>query len=335
MRRRTYILAAAGAALLFAPGLASSQGLGGFLRAIKPPPFNTPIKKSATPAADGQSADQPQTAAAAAPAAPVRVGPPPPPPAVPRPGPGWINPDPENTWVIETSKGVIVAELEPALAPATVERIKRLTRAGFYDNRKFFRVIDEFMAQTGDPENNGEGGSALPDIPGEFSMRRKSNTIFTVVPSKAGFTGFIGSVPVLTQPDAQMAITADGAVPTHGMFCPGVLGMARGNEPNSANSQCFLMRQYYPSLDGSYAAFGRVLTGLDVVRAIKTGEPPSEPMDLMVRARMMADIPEAERPKVQVMDTRSAEFYAYSLAWSASQGDKADICKLDIPAVVQ
>ena len=306
--------------------MASSQGLGKLLQALKPPPFNTPIKKSATPAADQAAAAQ----AAAAPAPP-----PPPPPAVPRPGPGWISPDPENTWVIDTTKGQIIAELDPVLAPATVERIRVLTRAGFYDNRKFFRVIDDFMAQTGDPDNDGEGGSALPDLHGEFSIRRRMGMPFSPLPTKIGFTGFVGSVPVMSQPDAQMAITADGAVSTHGMFCPGVLGMARGNEPNSANSQFFLMRQNYPSLDGGYTAFGRVLTGLDVVRTIKVGEPPSEPMDVVVKARMLADIPPAERPKIQVMDTRSTEFYTYSLAWSASQGDKADICKLDIPAVVQ
>jgi cyclophilin family peptidyl-prolyl cis-trans isomerase len=77
--------------------------------------------------------------------------------------------DPENTIIMETTKGRVVIELRPDLAPGHVERIKTLSRQGFYDNVPFHRVIDGFMAQTGDPTGTGTGGSDLPDLKAEFN----------------------------------------------------------------------------------------------------------------------------------------------------------------------
>ncbi|WP_274424113.1 peptidylprolyl isomerase [Chelativorans sp. YIM 93263] len=77
--------------------------------------------------------------------------------------------DPENTIVMETTKGKVVIELMPDVAPAHVARIKELSREGFYDNVVFHRVIDGFMAQTGDPTGTGTGGSDKPDLEAEFS----------------------------------------------------------------------------------------------------------------------------------------------------------------------
>ena len=77
--------------------------------------------------------------------------------------------DPENTLIMETTKGKVVIALRPDLAPKHVERIKKLAREGFYDGIVFHRVIDGFMAQTGDPTGTGSGGSDLPDLKAEFS----------------------------------------------------------------------------------------------------------------------------------------------------------------------
>lgn len=245
--------------------------------------------------------------------------------------------DPDNILVVETSKGRIIAELVPAVAPKTVERVKALTRQGLYDGRTFFRVIDDFMAQTGDPEDTGRGASALPDLEAEFTFRRSADMRMVQVPNPRQTAGFIGSLPVRTQPDAQMAITADGKVPAYGLFCPGVLGMARSNEPNSGNSQFFFMRQSAEPLNGKYTAFGRVITGLDVVRTIKTGEPVAAPQDTMTKVRLLSDIPAAERPKIQVQATTSPEFAAMMAAKikANTPGGPIDICSLDIPASVQ
>jgi peptidylprolyl isomerase len=78
-------------------------------------------------------------------------------------------PDPENTLVMELKDGIVRIELLPDLAPQHVERLKVLTRQGFYDGIVFHRVLEGFMAQTGDPTGTGRGGSDLPDLPAEFS----------------------------------------------------------------------------------------------------------------------------------------------------------------------
>ncbi len=77
--------------------------------------------------------------------------------------------DPENTLVIDTTKGRVVIAMRPDLAPKHVERIKQLAREGFYDGIAFHRVIDGFMAQTGCPQGTGTGGSSYPNLPAEFS----------------------------------------------------------------------------------------------------------------------------------------------------------------------
>ena len=91
-------------------------------------------------------------------------------------------------------------------------------------------------------------------------------------------------------------------------YCPGVVGIARADDPASANSQFFLMRCHYPTLEKRYAAWGRVIAGQDVVRAIKIGEPVA-PQDRM-KGSPLADIPAAERPKVRVVDPEGPWFKA-------------------------
>jgi len=139
--------------------------------------------------------------------------------------------------------GRVTIQLYPHLAPGHVERIKGLTRAGFYDGLKFHRVIDGFMAQTGDPTATGTGASQLPDLTAEFN-----------------------AIPHLR----------------------GTLSMARSQEPNSANSQFFIMFQPRFSLDRNYTALGRVVSGMQYVDAIQRGEPP-EVMSRMVQVSVAAD----------------------------------------------
>ena len=151
--------------------------------------------------------------------------------------------DPENTIVMETTKGKVVIKLRPDLAPGHVERIKLLAREGFYDGIVFHRVIDGFMAQTGDPTGTGMGGSDLPDIPAEFSGAH---------------------------------------------FGRGAVGMARAQDPNSANSQFFIMFADGGFLDGQYTVWGEVVEGMDAVDALPKGEPPRSPGKI-VSARVAAD----------------------------------------------
>lgn len=247
----------------------------------------------------------------------------------------WRSIDAENTLVIETSKGRVIVELAPKLAPAHVQRIKELTREGFYNGLKFHRVIDTFMAQTGDPLGTGEGGSTKPNLTAEFTFRRGTEDGFTKVNKPAGAEfGFIGSSPVATQPDDIMMMTADGKAGGWGLFCPGVLGMARGDDANSANSQFFLMRQAYPALDKRYTALGRVVSGLAVVRTLKVGEPVVDP-DIMIKVQILADIPAPERPKVRVLNVATAYFGAMADRMKAQKGADFSVCDLELPAEVR
>ena len=262
----------------------------------------------------------------------------------PVPAPGeWRTPDPENVLVFETNKGRIIVEMVPAAAPAHVERVRTLARAKFYDGLTFFRVIDGFMAQTGDPTNTGTGGSELPDLKAEYPFRRGPAPAFTVIDRLPGDfntpsateVGFLGVLPVRSLPSMQMMLAADGKVTSWGLFCSGVMGMARAQSPDSGNSQFFFMRGPYPSLDNNYTAWGRVIVGQNVVGSIKLGEPAPSPQDVMTSVRVLADLPAAQRPKVQVLDVTGPTFKAMVAESKAKAGGRPlNPCDIEIPAKV-
>ena len=135
-----------------------------------------------------------------------------------------------------------------------------------------------------------------------------------------------------------MAVTGDGKVHAWGLYCPGVAGMARGDDNNSANSQFFFMRQAYPALEKRYTVWGTVVSGLDVVRAIKVGDGDNgavtaEP-DRMTRVRVASDLPEAERPAVQVLDAHSTTFGSLVDAARRARGADFSVCDVTLPVQV-
>jgi peptidylprolyl isomerase len=169
--------------------------------------------------------------------------------AVPGAGYAQPKPDPENTVFLDTKDGRIVIRLRPDLAPRHVAQIKTLVRRGFYDGIVFHRVIDGFMAQTGDPTGTGTGRSDLPNIPAEFSAEP---------------------------------------------FRRGTLGMARAQDPNSANSQFFICFDEASFLNRQYTVFGEVVSGMDVVDKIKKGDKARNGTvanpDRIVSMRIAADV---------------------------------------------
>lgn len=249
----------------------------------------------------------------------------------------WRTVAPENLWVIDTSKGRVLVELESRVAPNHVERVRTLTERGFYDGLKFHRVIPDFMAQTGDPQGTGQGGSDLPDLEGEFSFRRGRDAGFSALENGGpGYRGFVGSLPVGTQPDAQMFINADMKVNATPLFCSGSAGMARANSPSSANSQFFLMTGQNDALNGGYTVFGRVVSGMDVVKTLKPGAEAAdgavaEGADIMTSVRMASSLPQGERPSVRVAVAGSAAFNEAVEAARAAKGTNFNICDVEIP----
>lgn len=282
--------------------------------------------------------------ALAAPAAAQEFGgPPPPPPPTPETtvaASEWRAVPAENLLVIETTRGRILVELAPEFAPLHVERIKLLARRGFYDNVPWHRVIDTFMAQTGDPLGNGEGQSPYPDLKAEFTFRRDPAMPFAAAAEPAGArVGFLNALPVQTQPDAVFATSGDGKVHGWGLYCPGVAGMARDEGNDTANSQFFIMRQPYPALDKRYTIWGMTVSGLEVVRALQVGDGDNGMMaqaqpDRMTRVRVAVDIAEAERPAVQVLATDSARFRAMVDETRQARGADFSVCDLVLPTQV-
>ena len=259
-----------------------------------------------------------QTRAAAGTPAPVAAAPPATFPGGLSPA-DWREADPQSTVLFETTRGRIFVELAPWLAPRHVQRIRELARERFYDGVVFHRVIDGFMAQGGDPTGTGTGGSTKPDLPAEFTFRRGMELPFTPMPGATGasLAGFLGGIPVTTMPESNRVIQADRRLPSFANHCPGVASMARSADPGSANSQFFLMRGANLRLDRQYTAWGRVVAGLDVVLALRTGEPVVNP-DRMTRVRVLADLPARERPRVFVERTDGPAFQARLAALAAA-----------------
>jgi peptidylprolyl isomerase len=164
------------------------------------------------------------------------------------------NGDLENIILIELKNGTVKIELLQDVAPQHCNRMKDLARSGAYDNVVFHRVIEGFMAQTGDVANGnaeknfnlnmaGTGGSDLPNLPAEFSKLPHDR---------------------------------------------GTIGAARSQSPDSANSQFFINFSDNNFLNGQYTVYGRVVEGMEFVDAISRGEPPADP-DRMLTMRVASD----------------------------------------------
>ena len=248
----------------------------------------------------------------------------------------WRTPSPDDLLVIDTNRGRIIVEMVPEAAPIFTDRMRELALEHFFDGQTFFRVIEDFMDQTGDPENRGTGGSTKPDVKAEFLFRRGPDTPFTLaVDQSVAEVGFIKSLPVATQSMMLAPMTKDGKVSGFAFYCPGVAGAARGEAENSANSQFFLMRASFPALERKYTAWGRVISGQGAVTQIKTGEPVEDPQDKMLTLRVLSDMPEKDRPKIRVIDPAGKWFKAEVARAQAAGGTSFTACDVNIPVEVK
>ena len=256
------------------------------------------------------------------------------------PDEAWRTVDPENLMVIDTKFGDIAIELFPEIAPAHVTQIKTLTRQGFYNDVVFHRVIDGFMNQTGDGTNgDGTGDSSLPDINAEFTFRRGADMPFTLVTAKqVGQSeigvGFYKNLPIASQPTAQAIFTKDNKVDAFGLHCKGVTSMARTNDPNSANSQFFLMRGEADHLDTQYSIWGNTVLGYEYLEKPQVGtigEVPGWIPDRMNKVEIAADMEDSERPTVQVLRTDHPAFGNWLKSQKKPDGTFPAICNLSVP----
>lgn len=247
----------------------------------------------------------------------------------------WVRIAPENLMVMDLPAGPMIIELRPDLAPAHIERVTRLTRERFYDGTIFHRVIEGFVAQGGDPQGNGQGGSSYPDLPGEFAQDGQDMTEAVIIgrDDRAAQVGFLGTVPVGTQAPTLSSFLTRDVYALWGLHCQGVMSMARASSPNSANSQFFVMfGDARDSLDQGYTVWGNAVSGFTNAKRISRGEPPVRPTPI-VRMRMMMDIPANERKTVEYLDPSSETFKNYLIArrLMTPDGYVENICGIDVP----
>jgi peptidylprolyl isomerase len=213
----------------------------------------------------------------------------------------WRVLDPENTLIIDSSKGRLILEMRPDMAPKSVERVKLLTREKIYDGLQFHRVIANFVAQTGNPNNRDGGSTSHPNLAPEMLFKQKLNSGEILASNGSdSASGFLGSVPFQATPVTELIKNTTGSLRAWGAHCPGVAGMGRNEARDSANSELYFMLDSARRLDRDYTVFGRIVLGMDILKNITLGEPPANP-DIMKSVRVLADIPAAERPKVSVM----------------------------------
>lgn len=249
-------------------------------------------------------------------------------PAKSDPANDWRPVDPENLLLIDVKYGQIVVELSPEYAPEHVARMKALARAHFFDGTSFYRVIDGFVAQGG----IGEGTAATkdqtvtddprranwPNLKQEFDRPISGAPIFTPLGNGDLFAPLVGHAngfPVGRDPKEKR---------TWIIHCPGTFAFARDNKADTASTEFYIVIGEAPRrLDRNLTAFGRVLEGLQYLQKLQRGDPAvdsgviqdKDAADKILSVRVAADMPEAERPRFEVMRTDTKAFAEQKKQW--------------------
>ncbi len=249
----------------------------------------------------------------------------------------WLKLDQDNLLYIELERGRVVVALSTSLAQRHVAQVKTLAREGFYDGLSFYRVIDGFVAQGGDPFEKREIKTAAKSMEAEFDEPLpKSPVQFDAWADPDGYAdrvGFIKSLPT--------GIDAANRNVWH-LHCPGAFAFGRGNARDTASTEFYITLQSQRYLDRNLTVFGRVVEGMEHLQALRRVLPPqSEEDDIgetILSMRIGADLHEDKQAKLEILDSRSPTFAAYAAsrrnrpeAFFYHRPDYIDICQFAVP----
>jgi len=254
----------------------------------------------------------------------------------------WRTPDPDNLLVLDLPGGRAVIELAPYFAPEHVANIRTLAREGYWNGLSINRSQDNFVVQWGDPaEDPAQAkplGSAKAKLPAEFARAGYDKTAFHPVQDRDGWSkraGFVQGFPAAT--DRKRTWLA---------HCYGTLGAGRGNEPDSSNgTELYVVTGQSPrQLDLNITTVGRVLQGMEHLSVLPRGTGPlgfyekPEQRTPIVRLALASALPDAERPRLEVLRTDTATFDALVEArrnrsddWYLHKAGHIDLCNIPVP----
>ena len=256
-------------------------------------------------------------------------------------GPGdWRTPDPANTVYLQLATGRVVIELASDFAPQHAENIKTLVREGYFDGLAVIRSQDNFVVQWGDAEGKRPLKSARSSVPPEFTVAKGISLPFTRLPDADGYApevGFSGGFPAARDPRTGEAWL---------VHCYAMVGAGRANEVDSGTgAELYVVTGHAPrQLDRNIALVGRVVQGIELLSVLPRGtgalgfyEKPSQHVPI-VSVRMAADVPEAERARIELMRTDTPTFGALVEArrnrqddWYKVPAGYIDVCNVPIP----
>ena len=258
----------------------------------------------------------------------------------------WRPLDPENTLYMETRLGRVIIELAPTFAPNHVNNIKTLAREHYFDGLAILRSQDNWVAQWGDPDekNPKPMKTAKATLKGEFTVPLKNDKDFTRLPDRDGYAPQVGhsnGFPSARDPKSGRAWLA---------HCYGMVGVGRDNDADSGNgTSLYAVNGHAPRhLDRNVTVVGRVVSGMALLSTLPRGtaalgfyHKPELNVPIL-SVKMAADVPEAERSKLEVMRTDSAAYQAAVDAqrhrggpWNKFAAGYVELCNAPIPVRVQ
>jgi len=248
----------------------------------------------------------------------------------------WREIPAEDVLVIEHERGEVYVALSPALAPKHVAQVKKLAREGFYDGLSFYRVIDGFVAQGGDPFGEKKTKTSKKTLKAEFEGPLAKGYAFNALKDVDGFapaSGFVASLPA--------GFDEASGTAWH-LHCAGAFALGREDGRDTASTEFYVALQPQRYLDRNMSVFGRVIEGMQHLQALRRVDPPQEKTDdvgeRIISIKVSADVPAAERVTFEILDSARPVFAEYvearrnrPEAFFHFRPDHLDVCQLPVP----